>query len=198
MWPPSACSSPRRVACTRALWVVVVVAGAQEEDLCRRTTLVPSLLDAADKGAYPFPLEGMLVHPRVRILRGPRPAYPWLAPSDHRDVVMLTAAALKHPDTVMGPHGPCFRPADDELMQRKIELLLACAVQAGCTTLVLGAWGCGAYGNPPGTVARLFRRVLAARGASFTRVVFAIVGDGNVDYFRDAFAREPAADGRRR
>jgi hypothetical protein len=37
-----------------------------------------------------------------------------------------------------------FRPVDEELFQRKVELLLACAVQAGCTHLILGAWGCGA------------------------------------------------------
>jgi hypothetical protein len=45
----------------------------------------------------------------------------------------------------------------------------------------------GRYGNPPSAVARVFRRVLAARGAAFARVVFAIVGDGNVDYFREVF-----------
>merc|ERR1712070_373511 len=41
----------------------------------------------------------------------------------------------------------------------------------------LGAWGCGAFGNPPDLVARLFREQLSSpefRGA-FSEVVFAIV-----------------------
>ncbi|KAJ7788078.1 hypothetical protein B0H14DRAFT_2950224 [Mycena olivaceomarginata] len=32
-----------------------------------------------------------------------------------------------------------------------------------CRRLVLGAFGCGAFGNPPAEVAQLFRRVLLGR-----------------------------------
>jgi hypothetical protein len=129
----------------------------------------------------------MLVHPSIRILRGPRPDYAWLPAEAHRDVVMLTAAALRHPSTLpeMCPgHGARFDARDEETMVAKIELLLAAARRQGCTHLVVGAWGCGAYGNPPLAVAALFKRVLRARGAAFVRIVFAIVGDGNFEPFR--------------
>ena len=55
--------------------------------------------------------------------------------------------------------------------------------------MVLGAFGCGAFGTPAGPVAALFREALASpefRG-SFARVVFAVLdplGTGNLGPFR--------------
>ena len=58
--------------------------------------------------------------------------------------------------------------------------------------LVLGAWGCGAFGNPTAPVAALFKKHLASeefRGA-FEHVVFAILdplGTGNLGPFKQEF-----------
>ena len=45
-------------------------------------------------------------------------------------------------------------------MKTKIRAILAAAVQAGCKRIVLSAFGCGAYANPPARVASLFREEL--------------------------------------
>ena len=47
----------------------------------------------------------------------------------------------------------------------------------GQRNIVLGAWGCGAFGNPPAGVAAAFRRLLHYEFAGyFDRVWFAIIG----------------------
>ena len=53
---------------------------------------------------------------------------------------------------------------------------LYAAYAAGCSTVVLGAWGCGVFRNRPEVVAELWSEVLDAlewRGR-FARVVFAV------------------------
>ena len=62
-------------------------------------------------------------------------------------------------------------------MALRLRAVLTAARRSGHATLVLGAFGCGAFGNPAGPVAAAFRAQLAApefRGA-FRRVVFAVL-----------------------
>ena len=69
------------------------------------------------------------------------------------------------------------------------------------STLVLGAFGCGAFGNPPQDVARCFASALASdefRG-EFARVVFAIVDPkqadlGNLVCFRNVLRARLCAE----
>ncbi|KAJ7130194.1 hypothetical protein C8R44DRAFT_775034 [Mycena epipterygia] len=73
-------------------------------------------------------------------------------------------------------------------MREKIKCVFRAAAASGCRRLVLGAFGCGAFGNPPVEVAQLFRRVLLGRDGSgvgsrggefvgcFDEVTFAIKG----------------------
>jgi uncharacterized protein (TIGR02452 family) len=144
-------------------------AGAQEEDLFRRTDVSVAL--ERQRPAYPIGPTRMLVQPRVRVLRGPGPEYAWL-PAPHRTVTMLTAAALRHPDTTAEER---FTAAGSAIMRVKIRLMLAAAARHGCHMLVLGAWGCGAYRCPPRHVAELFHEALQEHGACFGKVVFAIL-----------------------
>jgi uncharacterized protein (TIGR02452 family) len=72
------------------------------------------------------------------------------------------------------------------------------AYQASYDTVVLGAFGCGAFGHPPQAVAKLYRHVIDNyfKGA-FKEIVFAILDDGrrekmrnpqgNVKPFKDCF-----------
>ena len=72
----------------------------------------------------------------------------------------------------------------------RIRSVLQAAVVSGHGDLVLGAFGCGAFGNPARPVAKIFAEVLASkefRGA-FSNVVFAIidpVGTGNLKPFAE-------------
>ena len=62
-------------------------------------------------------------------------------------------------------------------LQLRIRTVFDAALAHGHTSLVLGAFNCGAFGNPPADVAAAFARV--ARSAefrgSFALLVFAIV-----------------------
>ncbi len=59
----------------------------------------------------------------------------------------------------------------------RLNKLLAVAQTHGHTTLILGAWGCGVFGNSPAVVARLFADAFGPDGdfhSSFKRVVYAV------------------------
>ena len=66
------------------------------------------------------------------------------------------------------------------------------AIEQGYKTMVLGAWGCGAFGNKPEKVSEYFKQVLIDEGHGnyFDEICFAIYGseDGkNITAFRDTF-----------
>ncbi|KAI2633576.1 hypothetical protein GGS26DRAFT_51548 [Hypomontagnella submonticulosa] len=50
--------------------------------------------------------------------------------------------------------------ADRELAVSKMRAVMRVFVAKGVRRVVLGAWGCGAYGNPVGEIARAWRKVL--------------------------------------
>ena len=151
-------------------------AGTQEEELCRRSTLYPSLDAAAAEGhKYPIPPLGLLLHDEINIIRGTGPAYAWLA-SPYATVGVLSCPAVRRPELVGS--GCYLNKADAMLTAQKMELMLAAAVTHGYDVLLLGALGCGAYKNPPRHVAQLFAATLARYGASFKQVRFAILDGG--------------------
>ena len=172
-------------------------ARAQEEDLCRRSGLAP-VLEAAADGKYPLPLHGALYVANVPIVRSSEEhGYAWLRAPYPRVNVLVSAAicvpalpdggagiVCEHPTTVFTDEGLA-------ITRQKIMLMLAIAAKGGNTALVLGAYGCGAYGNPPHQVASLFKEVLDRHGAHFRRVVFAVLStkdNTNYSVFRDVLA----------
>jgi uncharacterized protein (TIGR02452 family) len=163
-------------------------AGAQEEELCRRTNLYPVL----QRVQYPLPEFGVLWSSPVDIIRhGPDRDY--LPTSSTFQIAVASAAAYQQPP-VDSKMQKLQEPVRSK-MRRKIHSLLAAAAMQGHATLVLSAWGCGAFGNPSSDVAELFREALhdhRLRGV-FRHVTFAIldrepggVGD-NVIAFRRVF-----------
>lgn len=166
-------------------------AGTQEEELCRRTTVYPSLMAAAAQGAYPIPLLGLLFHGNVSIIRGAGPGYGWLT-APYPTVAMLSCPAVRRPELIN--YGRHLSEPDAFLTTQKIELMLAVAATHGYNVLLLGAMGCGTYKNPPSHVARLFASVLAKYGAGFKHVRFAIIdggptaaGESNYSSFAEVF-----------
>ncbi len=159
-------------------------APAQEEDLCRRSDMAPALERAYEDGLYCIPDRAMFVVPDVDVFKGPRPEYALL--SSGFKVGVLVAAAYCCPPLTADNRLPDVYARS---MKEKMKLLLAAAYVHGYTTLVLGAWGCGAFGNPPQHIAELFKEVLESWGAAFPRVTFAIVGDGNAEVFARVFGK---------
>ncbi len=90
---------------------------------------------------------------------------------------------------------PTCQPAIRDAMARRIERVLAIAAAHGHAEIILGAWGCGAFGNDPREIAALFRDALAGPyHGIFAQVVFAIVDRsplrGNSGPFEQAFGAD--------
>lgn len=152
---------------------------AQEESLCRGSTLYASLASDKAREMYdynkvnPSPVDSayLLLSPEVWVIRGgdgellDRP-YP---------VSVITMPA---PDKVRRAHVLSQNELDG-VMKERIRNLAAVAVHHGCRSLVLGAWGCGVFGNDPADVARCFHHVLIGEGwgSWFDNIVFAILRD---------------------
>lgn len=143
-------------------------ARAQEEGLCRASGLHATLEGDpmyAHHRARPLPdsTPWCILSPRVPVFRddagAPLPE-PWL-------MDVLTCAA---------PYAPTVgRERSAQLLRERIDRVLAVAHAFGYDTLVLGAWGCGAFGNDPGQTARDFRAALEGPwDGKFRRVSFAI------------------------
>ena len=61
-----------------------------------------------------------------------------------------------------------------EVMRGRISRLFDVARAYGYTDLVLGAWGCGAFGNDPQKIANIFKEELHNREHVFETVCFTI------------------------
>ena len=146
---------------------------AQEENLCRRTTLALQADPSLNGGINVYPLgTSCALVPGVQVLRGPAPEYGWLQVLFRVDI-LIVAAVNK------GKSGGHFTTADIEHTRSIIFNLLATAAQQGTQALVLTALGCGAFANPPEVVAGIFAKVLQQFRGCFEEVIFAIVDDHN-------------------
>jgi uncharacterized protein (TIGR02452 family) len=150
---------------------------AQEESLARSSGLYPCLTQFREMythnarpdstGLYS---DYLIYSPGVPVFRGE--AGEWLAQPFALDVITapaVNAGALRRNSPELLPQ---LRPT----MQRRLRLVLAAAARHGIDSLVLGAWGCGVFGNEPAEVAALFAEALAderIRGR-FRRIDFAI------------------------
>ncbi|KAI0173181.1 hypothetical protein GGR52DRAFT_590354 [Hypoxylon sp. FL1284] len=143
-------------------------ATGQEENLCGRTTLLPSLRDAF----YRLPEVGAVFTPDVLVFRGLAAADadaepPTQAKGDRWFVDTVSAAMLRMPEVDVDARSGWARyaaAADRELAARKMRAVLRVFRARGARRVVLGAWGCGAYGNPVGEIARAWRKVLLGSG----------------------------------
>lgn len=77
-----------------------------------------------------------------------------------------------------------------DILRRRAAVVLSVAAEHGHSTVVLGAWGCGVFGNDPAMVADAFAEALA-RGFGLRHVVFAILdhkpGGPTMSAFRAVF-----------
>jgi uncharacterized protein (TIGR02452 family) len=69
-------------------------------------------------------------------------------------------------------------PNYEELTKNKIRLMFSMAIKNNIDNLILGAWGCGVFGNEPNKMAKMFMDVIN-EGYSFDNIIFAIINDHN-------------------
>ncbi|KAG9238531.1 hypothetical protein BJ875DRAFT_450998 [Amylocarpus encephaloides] len=174
-------------------------ATAQEEALCGRSTLYAAIV--SDETFYRLPSLSAIYSPDILVFRSADGVE--LPKSEHFFVDVITAAAVRKPDlvsgsTVEGQVQLRYEDGDREEMTLKVRALFHFAREKCVTHLVLGAWGCGAYGNPPQEVARIFKTVLLGdrrrkgvwEGSGLVSVVFAIHDRGpNLRAFENEFGR---------
>lgn len=199
---------------------VISGAGAQEEYLFRCSDYYKSLYQYVDYGSqynvernaeYSYPMDrdfGGCYSPNVTIFRGvEEEGYPFL--EKPWQVNFIAVAALNRPETVCLPNGSmCLVDYLVPTAKNKIRTIFNIAIDNGVQVLVLGAFGCGAYQNPPVHIAQLFKEILAEpeyRNA-FKKVVFAIKQDHNsvsvnnktlVEVFSEVFGAEADKDVRK-
>ncbi|AUG78864.1 hypothetical protein CFP65_4103 [Kitasatospora sp. MMS16-BH015] len=160
---------------------------AQEEDLCRSALLYHCLLAAPDYYEAHRASTDLRYSHRVIF----SPAVPVIR-DDHRELLerpypvsFLTSPAPNAGQLALRSEG---RPVDvrAELVERAGRVL-AVAERHGVRELVLGAWGCGVFGNDPAEVAEAFAQALGSHGAAFDTVVFAVWDRSPVSPNRAAF-----------
>ncbi len=161
---------------------------AQEEDLCRRSSLYLSLISDEGQQLYKYNHENcpgiscnyMLLSPKVEIIK--RSNGEWLDQS--MTCAVLSSAAPRLCD---GLQIDALKL--EETLRSRIKGILQVAAKYGYKHLILGAWGCGAYRNDPVQISRIFHYELMKMTGYFDTVEFAVCGkESNYECFKRAFA----------
>lgn len=157
---------------------------AQEEALCYRSSLYLSL----HKSYYPLPSLSAIYSPSVLIIRDAMSRGHSLLtltkqPANLPVTSVISVAALRYP--ALAVDGESYKNEGQRAeTKRKIRLTLRVAALGGHTKLVLGALGCGVFGNPPREVANCFLEVFREKefqGGWWEEVVFAVMDNAKGD-----------------
>ena len=163
-------------------------AGAQEENLFRRSNLFQSLYQFAPfasnfglhKSKYQYPLDrnfGGIYTPHATVFRGTeQDGYPLL---DTPYLMSFIAVAGINRPALASPER--IAPELVEPIKNKIRTIFRIGLLHGHDSLVLGALGCGAFRNSPSHIARLFHEVMEEKEFKnkYRLLLFAILDDHN-------------------
>ena len=170
---------------------VVNGSSAQEECLCRCTTLYPCLKEESiwrdfyaphRKAANPLYNNDCIYTPDVCVFKSdinfpePLPQNKWW------NVNVITCAApnlRERPSNAMNPHAgdkvAKVTPAElEKLLTSRIQRIFEVAVVNGNEVMILGAFGCGAFRNPPEIVAKVFKNVMQNYTKYFDVIEYAV------------------------
>lgn len=170
---------------------------AQEEALCRQSSLYASLTAKAAREMYDFNIHNkdvlysdyMLLSPKVDVFRSS--SLKLLAEPFTTAVMSIPAPNLRG----RAQNVPLEEVLD--IMEDRIRNYLYCAARFGYRNITLGAWGCGAFGHDAKLIAHLFRNVIVDDmfHEFFDSILFAVLDKSRDKYnylaFRDTFADIP-------
>lgn len=161
-------------------------AKAQEEDLCRKSTLYCSLTSNEAVAYYSYnrhlgdmSSDYMMISPNVEVFRNSEGDLL----EDTIVVSVITAAA-----PILRSGGSECAEEVKTIFEKRICNLLKVAAATGYRFLVLGAWGCGAFGNDAQMVAELFDKAIQQYGNRFTQIEFAVYCTDHDSYNYRAFS----------
>eukprot|EP01080_Neovahlkampfia_damariscottae_P012443 gene12443-6195_t len=176
--------------------------GAQEENLHRRSNLYQCLEDPDNYNPesnwdYPIPLYSGVYSPNVCFIRGNESiGYPFLSEPEY--VSIVSVAAVRRPELEKNKEWMTEKYIN--ITKEKIRRIFLITLENGHDSIVLSAFGCGAFRNPPRHVAQLFKEVIEEFKCHFDIIAFAIFNDhnsgkqhnkeGNVQPFADIFEKK--------
>lgn len=157
---------------------VLIGSRGQEEDLCRYTTLYFNLNtdflreNYYEKNKKDRPLikcSTCIYIPDVQIIKNPENPMARFSEKQYFpiDVIVCAAPNLRKVSEI---------PTEDKLLayhEERAKNIFQCAAKHGVSNLVLGAFGCGAFRNPPEIVAKAYKQVLTEYENLFESIIFA-------------------------
>lgn len=163
-------------------------ARAQEEDLCRKSSLLLSLEGDSARRYYEYNRtlghymgsDAVILTPKVEIIRDE-------AGELLDETVIVAVLTCAAPMVTFGKNGMNEREYE-EMVYERILGMLNCALYFGYQDFILGAWGCGAFGNNARVISDLFHKALQKMEVSrqekgfFNRVDFAVL-DRTMDQY---------------
>lgn len=168
-------------------------AGAQEENIFRRSNLFRSLYQFVDYGSkeydtprhpdYSYPLKegtGGIYSPNITIFRGSEHNGYCLLQKPNK-LAFVTVPAIYSPK--LSYNNGVYRITETfaALTKIKIRTILRITILNGHDSAILSAFGCGAFRNPPNHMAELFHEVFeeVEFKNKLKLIVFAIIDDHN-------------------
>lgn len=181
---------------------------AQEEALCRCSTLYPCL-DTKEmwnkfyvphrRADNPIYNDDIIHTPDVWVCRSDVDFPERLREEEWYQVDVITCAApnlRRAPSNAMNPHAGTKKPKLTameyrSIMKSRIRQIFMVAQATNADVLILGAFGCGAFCNPPEVVAELFKEAVEEFGMAFETIEFAVFHREfeakNYEAFREKF-----------
>lgn len=164
---------------------------AQEESICRCSTLHPCLdIDECWEVFYtphrnandPLYNDDCIYTPSVCVIKSDTNFPEPLPPEEWWSVDVITCAApnlREDPSNAMNPHAGDKKANISEAELEKLLMSRICrifdiAAANGNEVLILGAFGCGAFKNPPELVAKVFNTVMQRYLPYFEAIEYAV------------------------
>lgn len=187
---------------------VINGSSAQEESLCRCSTLYPTLdrrflwqhyYDVNRAAGDVLHTDACIYSPGIVICKTDENFPERMPKEDWVTVDVISCAAPNLRNTPANQYNPesgqavSILPADlQRLHEQRARAILAVAADNGVDILVLGAFGCGAFRNDPKVVARAYANVLKDCRRYFDLIEFAIFcrdfETENYDAFKEVLA----------
>jgi len=167
-------------------------AGAQEENIFSRSNLYVSLFQFVDycsqygiqrNADYSYPLNrntGGIYSHGITVFRSTEANGYSLIGNPYK-LSFVTVPAINKPDLTLIKGEYRLVSSMIEPSKQKIRTILRIALNNGHDSIVLSAFGCGAFGNPPKHIAELFKLVFDEEEfhKKLKLIVFAIIDDHN-------------------
>ena len=150
---------------------------AQEECLCHESYLYNVLkqhmgyykINRKNKNKCLY-TDRALYSPNVRFIRGDKDVF----------CDVITCAAPNK--TAAQKYCNISDEENSKVLKERIEFILKIAQDNGVDNLILGAYGCGVFGQDPLEVAKIFKEFLLGKYKCFNKVIFAIPNKLEVNY----------------